>query len=206
MLFWGCGAVGSAPDWQSGGKGFESPQLHHQIPGAAVPVTAAPFCLQPSPTHLPQALRNICAASLPMQPASIDSSAPSEKETRRTAGVEGGAFGRRVLSAAMVHRPPRSQIAALQGAEPLQSVVTLCVRLPDVSRPLLVRPSQAHAGLVEDHAASTAEKFRAPPLRQVSRLDLVPPACRVDEDVAHAPSAAPDPPHDPSTNVHGKSQ
>ena len=26
---WGCGAVGSAPDWQSGGQGFESPQLHH---------------------------------------------------------------------------------------------------------------------------------------------------------------------------------
>ena len=29
---WGCGAVGSAPDWQSGGQGFESPQLHHKKP------------------------------------------------------------------------------------------------------------------------------------------------------------------------------
>src|SRR5690348_7308561 len=25
---WGCGAAGSAPHWQCGGQGFESPQLH----------------------------------------------------------------------------------------------------------------------------------------------------------------------------------
>jgi hypothetical protein len=30
---WGCGAVGSAPDWQSGGQGFESPQLHQVFVG-----------------------------------------------------------------------------------------------------------------------------------------------------------------------------
>ncbi len=32
FLFWGCGAVGSARDWQSRGRGFESLQLHQEIP------------------------------------------------------------------------------------------------------------------------------------------------------------------------------
>src|SRR4051794_39605211 len=31
----GCGAAGSAPHWQGGGQGFESPQLHH--PAILVP-------------------------------------------------------------------------------------------------------------------------------------------------------------------------
>ena len=28
-MFWGIGAVGSAPHWQCGGHGFESRMLHH---------------------------------------------------------------------------------------------------------------------------------------------------------------------------------
>ena len=28
-LLWGCSAVGRAPEWHSGGQGFDSPQLHH---------------------------------------------------------------------------------------------------------------------------------------------------------------------------------
>ncbi len=36
FLFRGCGAVGSARDWQSRGQGFESLQLHQEIP----PVTS----------------------------------------------------------------------------------------------------------------------------------------------------------------------
>lgn len=30
LSIWGFGAVGSAPDWQSGGQGFKSPKLHQR--------------------------------------------------------------------------------------------------------------------------------------------------------------------------------
>ena len=30
-LTWGCGAVGSARDWQSRGQGFDPPQLHQSL-------------------------------------------------------------------------------------------------------------------------------------------------------------------------------
>lgn len=28
---WGCSSIGRAFDWQSKGRGFESPQLHHSL-------------------------------------------------------------------------------------------------------------------------------------------------------------------------------
>ena len=33
ISLWGISAVGSAPHWQCGGQGFESPMLHQKIPG-----------------------------------------------------------------------------------------------------------------------------------------------------------------------------
>ena len=31
LTHWACGAAGSAPDWQSGGQGFDPPQVHFGI-------------------------------------------------------------------------------------------------------------------------------------------------------------------------------
>jgi hypothetical protein len=37
---WGCSSPGRAPEWHSGGKGFDSPQLHHHFPRHPVPRSA----------------------------------------------------------------------------------------------------------------------------------------------------------------------
>ena len=47
LLFWGCGAVGSARDWQSRGQGFESPQLHQNR--KRDPASGPAFSFRPAP-------------------------------------------------------------------------------------------------------------------------------------------------------------
>ena len=55
--FWGCGAVGSARDWQSRGHGFESRQLHQNrrrdpMPGPVFSFRPAPLPSRPAITPL----------------------------------------------------------------------------------------------------------------------------------------------------------
>ena len=55
---WGCGAVGSTSDWQSGGRGFDSRQLHFLSPsllpifsqGRMATLTARPSIIICSPS------------------------------------------------------------------------------------------------------------------------------------------------------------